>query len=164
MVALVAVLAAGLIRGGPEVGMEKLIAALTGVAEGSRPSADLAVTYADGNGLDGVTSVTVALGAVHVTQTRPKRAALEFRGPLLPAEAATLARRALDGKLWTVVPARQHGVPDETRPELRVGVQGAGDVSVALWANEADDVPAFATVREQVLAIAPRVSGGRVTY
>lgn len=164
MVALIAILASGLMQVGPGGGMEKLVAALNDLARGASPSDALNASYVDGNGFHGVTTVRIEHGLVSVKQTRPRRPDLAFSGPLEPTEAATLARRAVDGKLWTVVPVRVRGVPDETRPEIRLGVEGAGDFAVTLWANEADTVPAFATVREQLLAIAARVSGGRVTY
>ncbi|GMV38523.1 MAG: hypothetical protein AMXMBFR64_02390 [Myxococcales bacterium] len=160
MIVLAFILIAGVT---PEADMEKLIAALSAVAAGATPAAQLTGAYADGNGLDGWTHVTIQGGEVHVKRTRPRKPDAEFKGALLESEARELARLAVDGKLWTVVSARAHGVPDETQPRITLGVDGA-ELSVKLWDNEADGVPAFSAVRRTLLAIAARVSRGAVTY
>lgn len=149
---------------GSEVEMEKLNAALGSVAEGRTPAARLTGAYADGNGLDGWTHVTLEGGRVKVKRTRPRKPDAAYEGALREEEARSLARLALEGKLWTVASTREHGVPDETRPTITLGVEGEGALSVTLWDNEADDVPAFRAVRQALLAIAARVSGGAVTY
>lgn len=160
MVVLAFILIAGV---APEADMEKVIAALAAVAGGEAPATQLTGAYADGNGLDGWTHVTIQGGEVQVKRTRPRKPDAEFKGALLESEARELARLALDGKLWTVVSTRAHGVPDETQPRITLGVEG-GEFSVKLWDNEADDVPAFSAVRKALLAIAARVSRGAVTY
>ena len=144
--------------------MEKLIAALTDVASGKAPVARLVASYADGNGLDGFTHITVSGGQVHVGRTRPGQPDDSYDGVLTDAEGRALCSAAVEGKLWTVEPKRKTGVPDETRPAITLGMAGDGDFTVQLWDNEADRVPAFASTRTALLAISARVSRGQVTY
>jgi len=139
-------------------------AALAEVGSGSRPCTDLMVAYVDGNGLDGWTHVDVESGRVSVRRTHPGADDTSFSGELEEAECRDLARGAADGKLWTVRSEREFGVPDETRPEIRIGVTGAGSFSVQVWANDADDLAPFGEARKRILALASRVSGGAVTY
>ncbi len=154
----------GPVSGTLEKRVDDIAKALGDVAEARRACKQLEAKYRDGNGLDGWTHVAVGLGGVQVKRTRPGKPDELYEGPLQDAECRAMAKNAVAGKLWTVKSKRDYGVPDETEPEITMGVAGIGSFKVSLWDNDADDVPAFAAARRQLVAIAKRVSGGKVAY
>lgn len=145
----------------------KLIEALRKLEGSATPCAGLTASYGDGSGFHGWTHVQLADGKVSVEHTkrgqRPDQG-LRLAGAAQANECKALLRAALKGRLWRVRSKRKVGVPDETRPSVSVAVAGAGSFDVTLWANEARKDRDFAAVQQALLAIAKRLSGGKVTY
>lgn len=139
------------------------IRSLREVAEGKRPCAELEVKYADGSGFHGWTYVTIQAGSASIERTRGK-AKESHSGKLEGGECAGLASQIVSAELWKVKSQRKTGVPDETQPEISFGVTGKGSFRAKLWANEARQAPGFRATQARLLAIAKRVSKGRVTY
>ncbi len=137
------------------------------LSKSSDPCAGVRASYADGSGFHGWTHVNLADGKVQISHTkrgqRPGQG-LSLTGKVLVAECKALLRATLAGKLWTVRSKRKVGVPDETRPSLSVAIDGRGSINVTVWAGEARKSRGFARVQQVMLAIAKRISGGKVTY
>jgi hypothetical protein len=93
-----------------------------------------------------------------VTNDRQRR---EYSGEVNSADVEALIQTMLDVALWKVKHiASERGLDNA---EARIEVTADGETfPVVLWATEIDDVPAFDTVQEQILALVRRVSDGEV--
>lgn len=124
---------------------------------------DLKIYYHIGNAFAGETEFNLSGDGSYelwstVTNNRQRR---EYSGQVKRADVQALVLTMLDVEFWDVTHVSSERGLDN--PEVRVEVTAGGkSFPVVLWATEIDDVPAFDTVQEEILALVRQVSDGEV--
>ena len=139
-------------------------AALVAIAKGERPCRELRGRYRDGNDTLGTTTISLWGGWAKVVRRMPGVPEEIYRGRIGRTMCLRLVRNATERRLWRVRQRRRKAVDDETRPLIRLGVKGVGSFTVRVWGFDVQDQPGFAVARGQLLALAIRLSGGKVTF
>ena len=142
-----------------------LLKPLNALANGAGDHATMVASFEDGSDFHGWTKIRIEKGKVTVSHSgHGNLKPTSYEGAVRPAECQQLARLVVKGKLWTVTATRKQPFPDETRPRITIGVRGGAKIRVEGWAGDMKGQPAFASVRTHLLAIATRISDGKVTY
>jgi hypothetical protein len=146
-------------------GTPPVAAAIKRAVTSQTPCKQLIARYRVGNAFHGRTWVTIKGSHVEVMHTQAgDRNKSGYQGTLASKTCRALLRTAAHGKLWAVVPKIKTGIPDETRPLIAIGIGSHQPAQVQLWDRESRNVKVFAALCRQLLAIAKRVSKGKVTY
>ena len=144
----------------------RLFDALQALAQSEQPCAGLDALFVDGSGFHGWTHVDVRDGRVRVRHNRPGGPGRTWDGTPTADECRQILQKTLDGELWRAKTYREEGQPDETQPQITIGVASKGSFFVQIWANDTKRKVnrSFVTVKALFLEIAKRVTDGAVTY
>jgi len=149
----------------PAESVQAVLSALTQIADGERSCRALKIRYRDGSDALGWTTLHVRNGWVRVKRMEPGQTeGVLHRGRLVRAMCHRLVRNVVDGELFRARARRRDPLPNETKPEIRVGVHDVGRFTVSLWGFDVQDTRAFAVARGELLILARNISGGAVRY
>ena len=141
--------------------LESTSDALQAVLSGDYPPDALIIQYQAGNEhWQGRTTLSAwGDGRLAVTfEQGDKHSAWE--SSLSEDEFLALCRLLVAHNVWTIRGQREHGVPDEAYPTIRVQAEGFEPLQVGMWQGEALEHPDFRAVVNVLAGLASRLSDG----
>ncbi len=130
--------------------------ALTQIATAKTPCTDLRADWKATDAFGVTIAVSIHSGQVTVTRTRIGLGDEIKTSALKPSECRALATTALKTEAWTISVPECRGFERESRPYLRLGVEGKAAMTRYLPERLAPAMAPLAALRDQLQAIGQR--------